>query len=108
VDFVFSLLTQSIGAVAKLVLAGTMHGSVGRLYQSMGNINGPYLLLGADKSELLQPSVLHPDAREPLLLSPAAAGAGDGERGGLGDAAAAAHVQVVHVPGPVPQGDHGT
>ncbi|TVU34378.1 hypothetical protein EJB05_16210, partial [Eragrostis curvula] len=34
VDFVFSLLTLPIGAVVKLISAGTMQGSIGRLYQS--------------------------------------------------------------------------
>ncbi|RCV15513.1 hypothetical protein SEVIR_3G062400v4 [Setaria viridis] len=76
VDFVFSLLTLPIGAVAKLVSAGTMQGSVGRLYQSVDLMGASYLQPGADKSELLQPGVLHPDARELLLLPP---GAGDGE-----------------------------
>ncbi|KAK3137682.1 hypothetical protein QOZ80_5BG0455840 [Eleusine coracana subsp. coracana] len=77
VDFVFSLLTLPIGAVAKLVSAGTMHGSVGRLYQSVDHIGASYLLPGADKAELLQPGVLHPDARDLLLLPHAA---GDEER----------------------------
>ena len=79
VDFVFSLLTLPIGAVAKLVSAGTMHGSVGRLYQSVDRMGASYLQPGADKSELLQPGVLHPDARELLLLPHAAAGDGGGE-----------------------------
>ncbi|XP_066362040.1 uncharacterized protein [Miscanthus floridulus] len=70
VDFVFSLLTLPIGAVAKLVSAGTMHGSVGRLYQSVDHMGSSYLLPGADKAELLQPGVLHPDARHQLLLLP--------------------------------------
>ena len=64
VDFVFSLLTLPIGAVAKLVSAGTMHGSVGRLYQSVERIGAIYLQPGTDKSDLLQPKVLHPDARD--------------------------------------------
>ncbi|XP_021302803.1 uncharacterized protein LOC8067345 [Sorghum bicolor] len=70
VDFVFSLLTLPIGAVAKLVSAGTMHGSVGRLYKSVDHMGSSYLLPGADKAELLQPGVLHPDARHQLLLLP--------------------------------------
>ncbi|WVZ95901.1 hypothetical protein U9M48_041608 [Paspalum notatum var. saurae] len=77
VDFVFSLLTLPIGAVAKLVSAGTMHGSVGRLYQSVDLIGASYLQPGADKSELLQPKVVHPDARELLLLPPHHAGGGE-------------------------------
>ena len=64
-DFVFSLLTLPIGAVAKLVSAGTMHGSVGRLYQSVDRMGASYLQPGADKSE--------------LLLLPHAGGGGDGE-----------------------------
>jgi len=78
VDFVFSLLTLPIGAVAKLVSAGTMHGSVGRLYQSVELIGASFLQPGTDKSDLLQPKVLHPDARELLLLQGGGAD-GDGE-----------------------------
>jgi hypothetical protein len=76
VDFVFSLLTLPIGAVAKLVSAGTMQGSVGRLYQSVEHIGASYLQPGTDRSDLLQPKVLHPDARELLLLQ--GGGGGDG------------------------------
>ncbi|CAN6340247.1 unnamed protein product [Urochloa humidicola] len=79
VDFVFSLLTLPIGAVAKLVSAGTMHGSVGRLYQSVEHIGVSYLQPGTDRSDLLQPKVLHPDARELLLLQGSGAAGGDGE-----------------------------
>ncbi|KAF8725684.1 hypothetical protein HU200_020230 [Digitaria exilis] len=79
VDFVFSLLTLPVGAVAKLVSAGTMHGSVGRLYQSVEHIGVSYLQPGTDKKDLLQPKVLHPDARELLLLQGGVSGAGDGE-----------------------------
>ncbi|KAG0516606.1 hypothetical protein BDA96_09G017800 [Sorghum bicolor] len=68
VDFVFSLLTLPIGAVAKLVSAGTMDGSVGRLYESVDRMGSSYLQPGTDRSDLLQPKVLHPDARELLLL----------------------------------------
>jgi hypothetical protein len=75
VDFVFSLLTLPIGAVTKLISADTMQGSVGRLYQSVDRMGASYLQPGADKSELLQPGVLHLDARELLLLPP---GVGDG------------------------------
>ncbi|GJM94386.1 hypothetical protein PR202_ga11026 [Eleusine coracana subsp. coracana] len=76
VDFVFSLLTLPIGAVAKLISAGTMHGSIGRLYESVDRMGVSYLLPGTDKSDLLQPKVLHPDARELLLLQQ---GGGDGD-----------------------------
>jgi hypothetical protein len=75
VDFVFSLLTLPIGAVVKLISAGTMQGSIGRLYQSVDNIGASYLQPNKDKSDLLQPKVLHPDARELLLLQ----GGGDGK-----------------------------
>ncbi|TKW24641.1 hypothetical protein SEVIR_3G062500v4 [Setaria viridis] len=85
VDFVFSLLTLPIGAVAKLVSAGTMHGSVGRLYQSVEHIGASYLQPGTDRSDLLQPKVLHPDARELLLLQ----GGGGADGGGGGEPALA-------------------
>ncbi|KAL6619684.1 hypothetical protein ACP70R_034823 [Stipagrostis hirtigluma subsp. patula] len=75
VDFVFSLLKLPVGAVVKLISAGTMQGSIGRLYKSVDDIGGSYLLPGTDKSDLLQPKVLHPDGRELLLLQ----GGGDGE-----------------------------
>jgi hypothetical protein len=78
VDFVFSLLTLPIGAVVKLISAGTMQGSIGRLYQSVDHMGASYLLPGADKKDLLQPKVLQPDGRELLLLQGAGAGAGDG------------------------------
>ncbi|XP_047042512.1 uncharacterized protein LOC124646445 [Lolium rigidum] len=77
VDFVFSLLTLPIGAVVKLISAGTMQGSIGRLYQSVDNIGASYLQPNKDKSDLLQPKVLHPDARELLLLQ--GGGNGDGK-----------------------------
>ncbi|RCV15512.1 hypothetical protein SETIT_3G061600v2 [Setaria italica] len=76
VDFVFSLLTLPIGAVVKLISAGTMQGSIGRLYQSVDHMGASYLLPGADKKDLLQPKVLQPDGRELLLLQ--GAGTGDG------------------------------
>ncbi|CAN6345021.1 unnamed protein product [Urochloa humidicola] len=75
VDFVFNLLTLPIGSLAKLVSAGTMHGGVGRLYQSVEDIGAPYLQPGADKSDLLKPRVLHPGVRKLLLLQ----GSGNGE-----------------------------
>ena len=77
VDFVFSLLTLPIGAVVKLISAGTMHGCIGRLYQSVDSISASYLLPTTDKKDLLQPKVLQPDGGELLLLQGAAAGAGD-------------------------------
>uniref|UniRef100_A0A0E0PGP3 Uncharacterized protein n=1 Tax=Oryza rufipogon TaxID=4529 RepID=A0A0E0PGP3_ORYRU len=76
VDFVFSLLTLPVGAVVKLISAGTMQGSIGRLYQSVEHINASYLLPNKDRADLLQPKVLHPDARELLLLQPESGGAG--------------------------------
>ncbi|CAN6353539.1 unnamed protein product [Urochloa humidicola] len=73
VDFVFSLLTLPIGAVVKLISAGTMQGSIGRLYQSVDHMGASYLLPGTDKKDLLQPKVLQPDGRELLLLQGGAA-----------------------------------
>ncbi|CAL4903211.1 unnamed protein product [Urochloa decumbens] len=79
VDFVFSLLTLPIGAVVKLISAGTMQGSIGRLYQSVDHMGASYLLPGTDKKDLLQPKVLQPDGRELLLLQGGAAGDGADE-----------------------------
>ncbi|KAE8769229.1 hypothetical protein D1007_59212 [Hordeum vulgare] len=52
VDFVFSLLTLLVGAVAKLISAGAMHGSIDRLYQSMDDNDDCYLLPCKDKVDL--------------------------------------------------------
>ncbi|XP_006654920.1 uncharacterized protein LOC102714463 [Oryza brachyantha] len=68
VDFVFSLLKLPVGAVVKLITAETMNGSIGRLYQSVEHISASYLLPNKNRADLLQPKVLHPDARELLLL----------------------------------------
>jgi hypothetical protein len=104
VDFVFSLLTLPIGAVAKLVSAGTMHGSVGRLYESVDRMGASYLQPGTDRSDLLQPKVLHPDAGELLLLRGLGGGRRRGRRrvrqGGChvhGDRRARGHAHVGHL-----------
>ncbi|KAL5202606.1 hypothetical protein ABZP36_013558 [Zizania latifolia] len=78
VDFVFSLLTLPIGAVVKLISAGTMQGSIGRLYQSVEHISASYILPNKDRADLLRPKVLHPDARELLLLQGGKPESGDG------------------------------
>ncbi|KAI5013078.1 hypothetical protein ZWY2020_028032 [Hordeum vulgare] len=67
VDFVFSLPTLPVGIVAKLISSDAMHGSIGRLYQSVDDIGDCYLLPCKDKASLLYPKVLHPDTRELLI-----------------------------------------
>ncbi|KAL0918140.1 hypothetical protein M5K25_010131 [Dendrobium thyrsiflorum] len=57
VDFMFSLLTFPLGSVIKLLSPRTMIGSIGKLYQSVENLNEIYLVANRDKSSLLQPKV---------------------------------------------------
>ncbi|PKU87626.1 hypothetical protein MA16_Dca009798 [Dendrobium catenatum] len=57
VDFMFSLLTFPLGSVIKLLSPTTMIGSIGKLYQSVENLNEIYLVANRDKSSLLQPKV---------------------------------------------------
>ncbi|KAH0462258.1 hypothetical protein IEQ34_009833 [Dendrobium chrysotoxum] len=57
VDFLFSLLTLPLGSVIKLLSPPTMIGSVGKLYQSVENLNEIYLVANRNKASLLQPKV---------------------------------------------------
>ncbi|PKU71309.1 hypothetical protein MA16_Dca007306 [Dendrobium catenatum] len=55
VDFLFSLLTLPLGSVIKLLSPATMIGSLGKLYQSVENLNEIYLAANKYKASLLQP-----------------------------------------------------
>ncbi|KAH0461698.1 hypothetical protein IEQ34_009273 [Dendrobium chrysotoxum] len=57
VDFMFSLLTLPLGSVIKLLSPSTMIGSIGKLYQSVENLNEIYLVANREKSSLLQPKL---------------------------------------------------
>ncbi|KAI0516447.1 hypothetical protein KFK09_009122 [Dendrobium nobile] len=55
VDFLFSLLTLPLGSIIKLLSPSTMNGSIGKLYQSVENLNELYLVANKGKACLLQP-----------------------------------------------------
>ncbi|PKU87625.1 hypothetical protein MA16_Dca009797 [Dendrobium catenatum] len=57
VDFLFSLLTLPLGSIIKLLSPSTMMGSIGKLYQSVENLNEIYLVANIAKASLLQPKV---------------------------------------------------
>ncbi|KAK8967120.1 hypothetical protein KSP40_PGU020233 [Platanthera guangdongensis] len=57
IDFMFSLLLLPLGSIIKLVAPQTTLGSIGKLYQSVENINYTYLVPNLNKSTLLQPTV---------------------------------------------------
>ncbi|CAL4951620.1 unnamed protein product [Urochloa decumbens] len=57
VDFLFSLLALPLATAAALLGAGSVAGSVGTLYASVERLDDSYLLPGADKGDLLRPSL---------------------------------------------------
>ncbi|KAK8966724.1 hypothetical protein KSP40_PGU018710 [Platanthera guangdongensis] len=75
IDFMFSLLLLPLGSIIKVVTPQNMLGSIGKLYQSVDNINEAYLIANLDKSTLLQPTVSSLTGASPLLLSSAENGA---------------------------------
>ncbi|KAK8951064.1 hypothetical protein KSP39_PZI003788 [Platanthera zijinensis] len=69
IDFMFSLLLLPLGSVIKLVAPQTTLGSIGKLYQSVENMNGTYLVPNLNKSTLLQPTVSALVGASPLHLT---------------------------------------
>jgi len=70
VDFLFSIFTLPVGAVTRLLkeAGGGMVGSWQSLYQSIENMNVNYIQPDKDKPFLLEPKVVTPGAKVPLLL----------------------------------------
>ncbi|KAJ4809927.1 hypothetical protein LUZ62_022493 [Rhynchospora pubera] len=72
VDFIFSLLSLPLGVVTKLLTEDSMVGSIGKVYQSLGKLNGTYILSNEKISSLLNPqlaSTSNPNTN--FLLPPA-------------------------------------
>ncbi|KAK8951066.1 hypothetical protein KSP39_PZI003780 [Platanthera zijinensis] len=69
IDFMFSLLLLPLGSIIKVVTPQNMLGSIGKLYQSVDNINVSYLMANLDKSTLLRPTVSSLTGASPLLLT---------------------------------------
>ncbi|KAA3481713.1 DUF674 domain-containing protein [Gossypium australe] len=66
VDFMFNILSLSVGTVTRLLTKEQMAGSLGNLYDSLENMNDTYIQPTANKDTLLKPIV--PDnAANPLL-----------------------------------------
>ncbi|VVA31877.1 PREDICTED: DUF674 [Prunus dulcis] len=55
VDFLFSLLSLPVGTVIRLLSKDGMVGSMGKLYESVENLNDTYLQPNLDKDTLLKP-----------------------------------------------------
>ena len=69
VDFLFSIFTLPIGAVTRLLEeGGDMVGCLPSLYRSIENINDNYIQPDKGKPFLLEPKVVMPGAKVPLLL----------------------------------------
>ncbi|GLT60934.1 hypothetical protein SLA2020_336730 [Shorea laevis] len=69
VDFLFSIFTLPVGAVTRLLKeGGGMAGCLPSLYQSIENISVTYIQPDKDKRFLLEPKVVMPGAKLPLLL----------------------------------------
>jgi hypothetical protein len=69
VDFLYSIFTLPVGAVTRLLKeGGGMVGCLPSLYRSIENMGVAYIQPGKDKRFLLQPHVVMPGAKLPLLL----------------------------------------
>ncbi|WVZ72325.1 hypothetical protein U9M48_020805 [Paspalum notatum var. saurae] len=58
VDFLFSLLALPVTTIVKMLGKEFMIGSLGNLYSSVENLDDNYILPGAEKNALLQPTVV--------------------------------------------------
>jgi transposase-like protein len=69
VDFLFSIFTLPVGAVTRtLKERGSMVGSLPSLYRGIENMSDTYIQPDKGKSFLLQPKLVMPGAKLPLLL----------------------------------------
>jgi hypothetical protein len=69
VDFLFSIFTLPVGAVTRLLKeGGGMVGCLPSLYRSIENMSVNYIQPDKDKPFLLEPKVVMPGAKVPLLL----------------------------------------
>jgi hypothetical protein len=69
VDFLYSIFTLPVGAVTRLLKeGGGMVGCLPSLYRSIENMGVAYIQPDKDKRFLLQPHVVMPGAKLPLLL----------------------------------------
>ncbi|XP_020672022.1 uncharacterized protein LOC110092032 isoform X1 [Dendrobium catenatum] len=68
IDFIFSLLKLPLGTVIKLFSPQSKIGSLGKLYQSVKNLDQVNFVTNRAKSSLLSPNVFISDLATPLLL----------------------------------------
>nr|GLL27911.1 uncharacterized protein LOC109147847 [Ipomoea trifida] len=73
VDFLFHLMSLTLGSVIKLVNQSSMVGSLGNLYGSIKNISQTYLQPDMNKDVLLNPKVAVHSSTVPLLMAPGVA-----------------------------------
>jgi hypothetical protein len=70
VDFLFSLLALPVATIVEMLGTSSMHGSFGNLYGSVEKLDDTYVLPGAKKEAVLQPTVVASAARSLLLPAP--------------------------------------
>ncbi|XP_059456658.1 uncharacterized protein LOC132186673 [Corylus avellana] len=69
VDFLFSIFTLPVGVVTRLLKdGGGMVGCLPSLYRSIENLSTTYIRPDKDKCFVLEPKVIMPGAKVPLLL----------------------------------------
>jgi hypothetical protein len=69
VDFLLSIFTLPVGVVTRLLKeGGGMAGSLPSLYQSIENLSVTYIQPNKNKHFVLEPKVVMPGAKVPLLL----------------------------------------
>jgi hypothetical protein len=77
VDFLFSLLALPVATIVEMLGTGSMHGSFGNLYGSVEKLDDTYVLPGAKKEAVLQPTVVASAARSLLLPAPPSSSSSD-------------------------------
>ncbi|KAL1819330.1 hypothetical protein ACET3Z_014199 [Daucus carota] len=68
VDFLFQFLSLPVGTVVKLLSKNKMVGSLGRIYESIENMQANYMEPNLNKDEVLNPKVYSSLGDTPLLL----------------------------------------
>ncbi|XP_077252484.1 uncharacterized protein LOC143891861 [Tasmannia lanceolata] len=69
-DFLMSLLALPVGSVIRLLTKQKMVGCIGKLYESVENLSGTYILPGSDKNLLLNPGMVTYMVTDDLVVTP--------------------------------------
>ncbi|KAL2485645.1 Uncharacterized protein Adt_30401 [Abeliophyllum distichum] len=68
VDFIFHILAMPLATAIRLLGKQEMVGCLGKLYESVENLNDTYILQGKKKEIFLKPKALNPIASVPLSM----------------------------------------